>query len=75
MTRFAFLKLFKCFSLNGLLTVSGNILLGETTASSKEAAIKHFQQFSPIALDKDGYGKQGEFTYTVAEFFPRWKHI
>ncbi len=57
MIKFAFLKLFP----------TGNLVLNECLAAEKMDAVKFFQQNSPIALDGDGYGKQGEFSYCVAE--------
>ena len=64
MIKFAFLKLFPC----GNFT-SGNLVLNECYAASKQDAVKVFQQNSPIALDGEGYGKQGEFSYCVAECY------
>ena len=63
MIKFAFLKLFPCG------WGSGNLVLKECLAASKAEAVKFFQQTSPIALDGDGYGKQGEFSYCVAECY------
>ena len=65
MNRFAFLKLFPCGR------GSGNVIVNECRAASKPEAIKIFQQSSPVSLDQEGYGKQGEFSYCVAEFFPQ----
>jgi hypothetical protein len=66
--KFAFLKLFPCFSTEGY-SYSGNVIINECQAPSRKDAVKIFQQSSPIALDSEGYGKQGEFSYCVAEFF------
>lgn len=65
--KFVFLKLFPCFTSDGV-RASGNLVLQECEAHTKEQAIQHFRQTSPVSIDNTGYGKQETgFSYCVAE--------
>ena len=66
--KFAFLKLFPAYTSDGFKR-SGNLTLRECEAPTKDEAVNTFRQTSPVALDNDGYGKQGDFSYCVAERF------
>lgn len=66
--KFALLKLFPAYTSDGFKR-SGNLTLRECEAPTKDEAVKTFRQTSPVALDSEGYGQQGEFSYCVAERF------
>ena len=63
MKRFALLK----------LKWNANVVICETGPCTKEQAISEFQSIFKTTngetLDKDGYLKQGEITFTIAEYF------
>lgn len=66
--KFVFLKLFPTVNADGF-RASGNLTLRECEATTKDEAVNTFRQTSPVALDSEGYGQQGEFSYCVAERF------
>lgn len=58
--------LLKCFPLGWN---SGNQEIAEVTANNLNEAIPLLQSFCPYELDENGYVKNGEITYVVAEVF------
>jgi len=47
----------------------GNRELQQCSAFTKEHAIEQLAPHCPVELDKEGYAKQGNITYVVAEAF------
>lgn len=68
--KFALLKLFPAWTMEGILPCSGNQVLADVEAVDEKDALRHFQTERPdLKLNNNGYAKDGEITYTIAEYF------
>lgn len=48
---------------------SSNKSIAETWANTKEEAIEKLQEHASVSLNENGYAKNGEISYCVAEVF------
>lgn len=49
---------------------NANAVIGECVAPDLKTAVSQFQMMHPdLGLDKDGYAKDGDVTYCVAEYW------
>ncbi len=51
------------------LLFGGNSLIAETKPTDKATAIAWLQERCPVKLNSEGYAKEDDVTWTVAEFF------